>query len=615
MSRPDEQHLSLSEALALATAHQRAGNLPVAAQLYQAILAVVPQHAESWHQLGLIRLQQGDLDQADASLRQALSFTPDIAAYWMHHGIILKRRGQLNQALAAYDQALTLQSDYPEAHNNRGNVLSDLGRPREALAAFDQAAQLKPNFAEANRGRAHSLSQLGRLQDALAAIDQVLALRPEDSASHAQRIILLKRLDRLDEALAASDAALARFPQEAALSITRGGILKAQGRIDAACADYQRALTLQPNNIEALINLIQERRLPPEVPALAPLQAALHQPRLDVVRRKDLHFALATLHDQRHETDAAFHHYQAGHAARAEHLRHRYDTDQARVRLTRLCQTCTTDFFTARRAWGHPSTRPIFILGMPRSGTTLTEQILGSHQQVCAGGEQPTVAMMIRLLPRRYPEAGRYPAAVTRLSREQLAAMARGYLRNLPAPCLGAAWVVDKMPHNFQHLGLIRLLFPHAPIIHVQRDPRDNALSNYQQNFGARFGGMGFAFDLEKLARQINDYHRVMAHWRAIGLNFFEFWYEDLVADQIGVTRQLLDYVGLDWDDGVMDFHQLERSVRTASVAQVRRKIYRTSAQKWRRYEQALQPLIDAFDPRWVRYYPGAEAPTAAETA
>ncbi|WP_201066838.1 MULTISPECIES: tetratricopeptide repeat-containing sulfotransferase family protein [Thiorhodovibrio] len=397
--------LTLRESLAQATTHHRAGNLPVAAQLYQAILTAAPQHAESWHQLGLIHLQQGDL-----------------------------------------------------------------GRPREALAAYDHAAQLQPNYPEAHRGRAHSLSQLSRLQDALAAIDQVLALLPEDIASHIQRIVLLKRLDRLDSALTASDEALARFPQEAALSITRGGVHKAQGRIDAACADYQRALTLQPHNVEALINLIQERRLPPDYPALAPLQAALQQPRLDVVRRKDLHFALATLHDQRHETDAAFHHYQAGHAARAEHLRHRYDTQQARARLTRLCQTCTKDFFTARRDWGHPSTRPIFILGMPRSGNTLTEQILASHPAVAAGGELPDIARLAQRWTRR-PEA---------LTATEVQHLAERYLERLTRIDPDAPHVTDKMPHNFEHLWLIALLFPQATVLHCQRDPLATCLVHLQ---------------------------------------------------------------------------------------------------------------------------------------
>lgn len=168
--------------------------------------------------------------------------------------------------------------------------------------------------------------------------------------------------------------------------------------------------------------------------------------------------------------------------------------------------------------------------------------------------------------------------------------------------------MVDKLPHNFTHLALIRVLFPHAPIIHVMRDPRDTALSNYQQNFGAKYGALGYASNLEHMAQQFNDYFRLMAHWRAVGIPMLEFYYEDLVADQEGVSRQLLEYVGVDWDEGVKDFHKLERAVRTASVAQVRQKIYTTSKQKWRCYEAELQPFI-------TRLAPGVTAPWDGDNA
>ena len=181
--------------------------------------------------------------------------------------------------------------------------------------------------------------------------------------------------------------------------------------------------------------------------------------------------------------------------------------------------------------------------------------------------------------------------------------MAQAYVNKLPEEGQGATYTADKLPHNFQHVGLIHRIFPKAPIIHVMRDPRDNGLSNFQQNFGAKFGGMGFAFDLEHLASEINNYWRLMKHWRKIGIPMIEFWYEDLVNEQELLSKALIDYCGLEWEEQILEFHKLERRVKTASVGQVRNKMYKTSAQKWRNYEELLQPMIDALDTSVVEFY------------
>ncbi|WP_323696758.1 tetratricopeptide repeat-containing sulfotransferase family protein [Thiorhodovibrio litoralis] len=580
--------LMFADALAAATAHHRAGNLPAAAQLYQAILAAVPQHAEAWHQLSLIHLQQGTLDQADTSLRQALAIDPSNPAYWMHHGIVLKRRGQLDQALAAYDHALTLKPDYAEAHTNRGNVLSDLGRRDVALAAFDNALRLNPNALEAHRGRGAMLSALNRQRDALAAYDQALSLQPRDRLSLTNRILVLKRLGRLDDALSACDQALARFPEDAALHNTRGGLLKAQGQIDSACASYQRALACQPDSVEALINLAQEGRLPPEPAALATLQAALNQPHLDVVRRKDLHFALGHLHDRQQQPERAFAHYQAGHAARAEHLRHRYDVEQARARVQWLCQTFTAEFFTTRRDWGQPDARPIFILGMPRSGTTLTEQILASHPQIQPGGERPTLG---RLAQRwsgqpRPPGHRHHPKALTSGEAQRLAAR---YRQALPAT-QPEQRATDKMPHNFEHLWLIALLFPQATVLHCQRDPMATCWSIYSHNFAT---GHAYADDLITLGAHYRDYQTLMAHWQQVlPIPIHSVRYEALVSDPEPQIRALLDHCGLAFHPDCLHPEHSTRAVKTASAAQVNQPIHTQAIERWRRYEGLLQGLV-----------------------
>ena len=235
--------------------------------------------------------------------------------------------------------------------------------------------------------------------------------------------------------------------------------------------------------------------------------------------------------------------------------------------------------------------------------TTLTETIIGSHSLVAPCGELPGIPKISRFINRNYPKLKPYPECIDALTPSMLSAMADTYIRNLPEEGEGAVYTADKLPHNFVNVGLIHRIFPEAPIIHVMRDPRDNGLSNFQQNFGAKYGGMGFAFDLEHLANEINNYWRLMKHWRKIGIPMIEFWYEDLVAEQEVISKALIQYCGLQWEDDVLNFHKLERRVKTASVGQVRNKMYKTSAQKWRNYEELLAPMIKGLDMSVVEFY------------
>ena len=240
---------------------------------------------------------------------------------------------------------------------------------------------------------------------------------------------------------------------------------------------------------------------------------------------------------------------------------------------------------------------------MPRSGTTLTETIVGTHSKVSPCGELPGIPKISRFINKNFPKLKPYPECIDELNQGMLTAMAESYIKQLPEEGQGAIYTADKLPHNFVNVGLIHRIFPKAPIIHVMRDPRDNGLSNFQQNFGAKFGGMGFAFDLEHLANEINNYWRLMKHWRKIGVPMIEFWYEDLVNEQETISKALINYCGLQWEEQILEFHKLERRVKTASVGQVRNKMYKSSAQKWRNYEELLQPMIDALDTSVVEFY------------
>lgn len=239
---------------------------------------------------------------------------------------------------------------------------------------------------------------------------------------------------------------------------------------------------------------------------------------------------------------------------------------------------------------------------MPRSGTSLTEQIFTAHSQVFGAGELDLLPVLGRLMPRAIKSKRPFPGIMLEMTPKLREEAARYYLYGLKQYDEERPYVVGKMSHNFMNLGLIASILPRAKIIHVRRDARDVGLSNYQQNFKARHGGMGYAFDLEHIARQLNDYHRMMQHWRKVlPARIFEFDYEELVENQQAVTAELFAFVGIEMEEDAQPFYEVERAVRTASVSQARRPMYTSSRQKWRRYEAHLAPLIDNLNPELLQ--------------
>ncbi|MDD5271726.1 MAG: sulfotransferase, partial [Methylovulum sp.] len=370
-----------------------------------------------------------------------------------------------------------------------------------------------------------------------------------------------------------------------------GQLLLQWGRVDEAIAHFEAVAAHNP--IAGYGALINARRFPDDPDVLAQIERVAYLPSLQGAVSSSLLFDLAAVWEHRKDYAKAFHFAQEANAANRKLLR--YEAAQHSQHCLAIRRTFTAAFLAQTQHYGDPSVLPTFVLGMPRSGTTLVEQILGGHEAIFVAGEIGILSGIVQKLNAWEHHLGsglQYPECVRDLTLEQVRHFAAEVLAELRHYAPDARYIVDKLPHNFEHIGLIRLLFPNAPIIHVLREPRDVAISNYFTDYQAKFGGMGFAYDLKDIGEQLRDHQGLMRHWdEVLAKPLLTVRYEDVVADTEAAARAILAYLQLEWTDAVLAYQNLERAVKTASVWQVRQPIYSTSTEKWRRYAEFLQPL------------------------
>ena len=590
----------------------------LALEIYEQCLELDPEHTTAIEakQKLLIKLNQSE-DLLD-ELKNKLDNEPDSLEKRLAYFNALVQFTQYGEAIKLIQDKLTpvkelktipLEAD-PEDYKleqsevNLRSSLLQLFESRQmwgkALAITNQMLQM---FEEAPYyllfNKAEFLAELGKFEEASKIIDEL-----DDKVNDKERIKvaragLLCEQEKEVEALELYESfdKGSRFYRQ--ILHKKADIKLTLGRIEESHADL---LELLDTNIMVAVQLINSKNYKPDDAIIEKLKLIARNPFIPEQQRENLCFALALACDKRKEFADAAEFLREANALNRKKIK--YNPKEFTNRSSRHIR-----FYTAAQGpqranpLGAEKPKPIFIVGMPRSGTTLTETIIGTHSLVAPCGELPGIPKIARFINQNYPKLKPYPECVDALTPNMLAGMADAYINKLPEEGVGAAYTADKLPHNFVNVGLIHRIFPDAPIIHVMRDPRDNGLSNFQQNFGAKYGGMGFAFDLEHLANEINNYWRLMKHWRKIGVPMIEFWYEDLVNEQEVISKALINYCGLQWEEQILEFHKLKRRVKTASVGQVRNKMYKSSAQKWRNYEELLQPMIDALDTSVVEFY------------
>jgi tetratricopeptide (TPR) repeat protein len=495
-------------------------------------------------------------------------------------------------ALEIFNLMCARLPDSAEVFNNRGAILQQMKRYQEALASYDQAITLKPGYANAHHNRASTLKKLGRYDEALVGFDQAIALKPDHVESHHNRAVILQDLKRYDEALAGYDRVLAFNPNHAEACNNRGLVLSNQGDMAEAGKMFLKASALKPDFTEPLFSLTTIRKYQSvDVTEVKHMRALLDQPGLPSEDKECLYFALGKIFDDCSRYDEAFEFYRLANQIRNAAVL--YDAQGFTNRVNGIMEVFNRDFLARPFPFASDSQTPVFVVGMPRSGTTLLAGILSNHPAVATAGELSTMVDF----PARLPELAKtndpndpFPQVVHHITAELAGRLQDEYLKRLRRDVgPDIPFIIDKNPLNFLNLGLISMLFPQARIIHCARNPLDTGLSTYFQRFPLY---LDYSFDLQNIGHFYVEYARLMEHWRKIPtLKMIEVSYEEMISNTESAARKTLDFLGLDWDARCLAPHTNKATVETASRWQVRQPIYRHSLERWHHYEKHLGPL------------------------
>jgi len=624
-------------------------------RLIQEILKTEKDTFDTLQMLGIKEGESGRFEEAEALIRQALKINRTSAVTSNNLGVILTKQIRPSEAIESYLRALELKSDFVEAHFNLGNAFREQGSLVEATKCFKRALELKPDYAEAYCGMGDALREGGNLSEAIETCRRAVELNPGFAEGYRSLGDALREGGNLSEAIDAYQRAVELNPdydeayrhlgvalreQAACINAKKnlskddglksdfvpdckklrealmeqgtlseeienclkvvelkpdfamahnrlGSVLMEEGKLSEASDCYCRAIKLKGDYALAHSNYVTCRKFTMEDGIYGDRLEAFLAEAKTPEDRSNLHFALGKIYNDFGRYDDSFQHYSSFN--RFERKKFTYHKEYFSSYVDRLIGTFPAGFYGVKPWTGTDADLPVFILGMPRSGTTLIEQIISSHPLVHGAGELDCLDGIVKKLKERYKTA--YPECLKSISLDDLRDQADYYLDYLRDLSGDSLRITDKMPQNFRHLGFISLLFRSHRVIHCRRNPLDTCLSIFFQKFSVK--GHPYAYDLGELGHYYLDYDRLMAHWRKVlpPEMMMEINYEDVVERPEEMCRKLIAFSGLEWDDRCLKFNENLRTVRTASFWQVRQPLYKTSKERWRKYEKHLGPL------------------------
>lgn len=584
---------TVDEALGFARALLQSDPVRAAAQVGE-ILAVDPLNADAHRLLARALRATGDAQRAERAELDAISASA-------HDPVLVEAAtalldNQLAMAERVLRPRLKANPFDVAAIRMMAELAGRLGRYGDAETLLRRALELAPAFAAARSNLAMALYRQHRPADAIAELDTLLGDDPDNPAHGNLKAAALGRVGGYDEAIAIYEALLARLDGQPKVWMSYGHVLKTVGRQADSIAAYRRAIAIAPQLGEAWWSLANLKTVRFDEADIAAMNSALQADDLSDEDRFHLHFALGKALEAGDDAERCFSHYAAGNRLRRECIDH--DPDAVTAQVDRCAALFTPDFFAARAGHGCPTRDPIFILGMPRAGSTLIEQILSSHPLIEGTQELPDIAQIARRIGgrRSADKDSAYPEGLAALDADGLRALGEEYLeRTRIHRRTDRPWFIDKMPNNWAHAGLIHLILPNATIIDARRHPLDCCFSNFKQHFAR---GQAFSYDQAELGRYYADYVRMMAHVdRVLPGRVHRVLHEAMIEDTERQVRALLDHVGVPFDPACLRFWENDRAVRTASSEQVRRPINRDGMDQWRRFASWLDPLRSALGP------------------
>ena len=602
----------------LALTLQEQNQLEDAIKKYKVTLSLQNNYIKAHNNLGIIYKDLGQIDEAIKSYEQAISFQPDYAEAHNNLGISLQELGRLEEAVDCYKSALAIEPDYIEVHNNLGNIFNLLGQTDEAIKSYNQALAINPDFSDAQNNIGIIHKEIGQLDEAIKCFKKIIAITPEHSESHNNLGTCNAAIGQFDEALKNYGRAIEINPNydeahfnlgitlyelglnhEAIESYNKtliinpdyadafnniGIILEDLGRIDEAFSNYVHALAIDPENTEFHRNLAALKNYKDVDSQFIQMESLFSENNLSQLERVHLCFALAKAYSDIGEKDKLFKVLNEGNQLRKEELNYSIEQD---LNIHSLFRKMFISNIVNSWSYDPLLITPIFIVGMPRSGTSLVEQIISSHPKVHGAGELNTLDNLIA------PIMDNYSTHNNPISEKNFLSVRQGYSNNLSSLNVSENIITDKMPTNFKNIGFILNAFPEAKIIHLKRDAMAVCWSIYQLYFPDK--SMGFPYDMQDLGQFYKSYIEIMAFWHELFPNrIYDISYENLTNYQEEETRKLLEYCELEWDEKCLNFHKNKRAVKTASSSQVREKMYQGSSDVWKKYKAQLKPLINS---------------------
>jgi tetratricopeptide (TPR) repeat protein len=613
--------------LLLAGARRRIGDVAGAAELLEALCREQPRWAAAQLELGITLGELGRGRDAVTALTHAARLAPTLPGVWRRLGDQLSLEGDEAGSSRAYSRHVEASIAEPQLvlaaralHADRladseqicrrwlkrhptdvtaMRLLADtgmrLGHFADACALLQRALELAPDFHVARHNLALCLLRLNRMDEALEQSRLLLARDPDNANLRVLLAGILVRVGRFDEAIGIYEDILARYPRQPRAQMSYGHALKTVGRQADAIAAYRRSLEIDPGLGESWWSLANLKTFRFDDSDMAAMRAQLAASPAHGEDLEHLCFALGKALEDRRDFDASFAFYQRGNSLRRQHVP--YSAAGHRERVQRVMDCLDAGFFAAHRGDGCPAPDPIFIVGLPRAGSTLIEQILASHSQVDGTTELPDIIALARRIggEKKRGDRSRYPEALLQLDAGELRALGEEYLARTRVQRGDRPFFIDKMPNNFLHAGFIHLILPNARIIDARRHPLSCCVSVFKQLFAR---GQAFSYDLADIGAYYRDYVALMDHWdRVIPGRILRICHDDMVTDTEAQVSRLLDFCRLPFEPACLRFYETERPVRTASSEQVRQPINADGLGQWRNFAHHLAPLIDALGP------------------